>query len=305
MPPLEVWVDCRAVIDSIARGQAYCCSSRNPAADLWRSFWAHYGDLGDEQVRFRWCKGHAREHHVQAGITTEWRKTINDHADHFATAGSAIAVAQAPHAAEVQAYTEARSWYRWLHKLAGHYPADLASDVPSSCGEHSGAAARAAPRCAPSRAMVPGRLWGAKVRAVWKGLSFHRALEALRPHALRRAPFRPRRGAGPAAARRRRAACGQRWADAACCGPAGLRAHAPRELRRGERSRCWGGAGATSSTLLMRCSLHRWAGCSASAAAGMPAAFGTAWGCARTSAGGPPRTASWWSCAGSGRASTP
>ena len=62
-----------------------------PAADLWSLIWAKVDDLGGSGISVAKVKAHATEADVQAGCTTALHRAGNDHADHFAKRGSALA----------------------------------------------------------------------------------------------------------------------------------------------------------------------------------------------------------------------
>ena len=123
-PPITVWVDNKEVLDGIAKGREWCCSSARQAADLWRTFWHKMSDIGDQEVTFIKTKGHASDADVQSGRSTLFQKKGNDNADHFAGRGVDIALGMSPNTQSIAAFKEAISWYKWLNVLCGNWPSD-------------------------------------------------------------------------------------------------------------------------------------------------------------------------------------
>ena len=132
VPPLTVWVDNKTVVDGWGKGPEWCCDSSRPAADLWQEFWRRIRDIDSEELYFKKCKGHATAGDVQAGRSTDFLRTGNDNADHFAGHGVDVATHQVPTAEAFDAYKRAISWYRWLAELASSWPSDTQVAPPSS-----------------------------------------------------------------------------------------------------------------------------------------------------------------------------
>ena len=55
--------------------------------DLWQSFWHGLVERGPDSVKTKWVKGHAKQVHIDAGITNERWKRGNDHGDTAANRG--------------------------------------------------------------------------------------------------------------------------------------------------------------------------------------------------------------------------
>ena len=125
LPPLVVCVDNQGVIDGIIAGKDWCCSSRRPAADLWRQIWRRLDDIGLEGLEFVKVKGHATQADVDAGRSTTLDRLGNDHADHFAGMGVDSAEEASPTLALRESHKKALRWYRWLLVLAGSWPDDV------------------------------------------------------------------------------------------------------------------------------------------------------------------------------------
>ena len=123
-PPITIHVDNQGVIDGIGRGSTWCCASARPAADIWRRIWWRLEDIGTEDVHFVKVKGHATDADIDAGRTTWFYMTGNSHADHFAGLGVTVAEEIAPVAPARQAHDYAKRWYKWLLRLACHWPDD-------------------------------------------------------------------------------------------------------------------------------------------------------------------------------------
>ena len=124
-PPLTLWVDNAGVVDGFAKGRIWCCDSARPAADLWRLFWHKVEDLGQDGIQIRKVKGHASVADVDANRSTMWHKAGNDHADHFAGQGAALAEELASTEADRRSFLQAKRWYAWLATLAANWPADM------------------------------------------------------------------------------------------------------------------------------------------------------------------------------------
>ncbi len=86
MPPAILWSDCAAVVRGIDRGQRWCTSSRREGADIWKAIWQNMEDIG-LGVRVVKVKGHAKQAHIDSGVTTARLKRGNDEADRWARAG--------------------------------------------------------------------------------------------------------------------------------------------------------------------------------------------------------------------------
>jgi ribonuclease HI len=125
LPPLQIWVDNQGVVDGWMRGRRWCCSSARPAADLWRLIWDRLEDIGADGIRLSKCKGHATDGDVQAGRSTEFLRTGNGHADHFAGRGVDVAEHMSSSEGDRERYREARRWYAWLAVLADQWPDDM------------------------------------------------------------------------------------------------------------------------------------------------------------------------------------
>ena len=117
VPPITIWVDNKELLDGVAKGEQWCCSSARAAADLWRIFWHKLSDIGPDGISLVKTKGHATDADVQSGRSTAFQQRGNSNADHFAGRGVDIAVSCSPNAAALAAYREATSWYKWLTLL--------------------------------------------------------------------------------------------------------------------------------------------------------------------------------------------
>ena len=140
-PPITIWIDNKEVLDGIAKGREWCCSSARQAADLWRTFWHKMSDIGDEEVTFVKTKGHASDGDVQSGRSTLFQKRGNDNADHFAGRGVDIALGMSPNTHSIAAYKEAIDWYKWLTLLCSNWPRDV---DPRPRDQNGSSAAKAA-----------------------------------------------------------------------------------------------------------------------------------------------------------------
>ncbi len=56
----------------------------SPDGDLWALFDSIVKQRGAHSIRVTWVKGHAKQKHLDKGITTPWRKWGNDRADEIA-----------------------------------------------------------------------------------------------------------------------------------------------------------------------------------------------------------------------------
>ena len=133
-PPLRIWTDCAGILSGLKRGKKWCCCSSRAAADIWQAIWHILDDLGLDQVTVVKEKGHATEADVQSGRIAAWEKTGNEHADHFARYGSALAEHCVPSKLARNAYREAINWYKWLLVLAANWPNDVQQRVHGSPG---------------------------------------------------------------------------------------------------------------------------------------------------------------------------
>ena len=70
------------------------------------------------------CKGHATVADVEKGVATDFLRTGNSHADHFAGRGAQLEEQQCPSEAALEEYNDAKQWYWWLAALTEHWPAD-------------------------------------------------------------------------------------------------------------------------------------------------------------------------------------
>jgi hypothetical protein len=123
-PPITIWVDNAGVVDGFGRGQQWCTAACRPAADLWSLIWWKVGDLGGSGISVVKVKAHATEADVQAGHITALQKAGNDHADHFAKRGAALAEHLSSTVASREAFRMARRWYQWLAVLISNWPDD-------------------------------------------------------------------------------------------------------------------------------------------------------------------------------------
>ena len=112
VPPLTVWIDNQEVLDGWAKGKQWCTASARTAADLWRWFLHKIEDIGSQEIRLVKTKGHATKADVQEGRSTDFERTGNDNADHFAGRGVEVALHQSPNLQQIQDYQEAIQWYR-------------------------------------------------------------------------------------------------------------------------------------------------------------------------------------------------
>ena len=77
-------------------------------------------------------KGHSTEADVAEGRITAWQRAGNDHADHFAKRGSALAEHLASTEASRKDFRSALGWYRWLAILVENWPADTQRQCSST-----------------------------------------------------------------------------------------------------------------------------------------------------------------------------
>ena len=124
MPPVTIWVDNAGVVDGFGRGRSWCVDSARPAADLWCLVWDKVDDLGGEGIKVVKTKGHATKADVEAGRSTWWHQAGNEHADHFAKRGSALAEDLASTKVSRDGYRLAKKWYQWLEVLICNWPKD-------------------------------------------------------------------------------------------------------------------------------------------------------------------------------------
>ena len=82
--------------------------------------WDKIGDLKDDRVFIWKVRGHATQADVDSGRIMAWHTTCNEHADHFAKYGSALAEHLSPTRLDRDAYLEAKEWYAWLTLLVAH-----------------------------------------------------------------------------------------------------------------------------------------------------------------------------------------
>ena len=127
--PLEVWLDCKSVVDLYDKGFDHCTNGRRKAADLWRRLFAAAGP----ETKLKWCKGHATDADVSRGKTTKWLKDLNDNCDEFARRGSSLALHKRPNEHILDANKEASQWYAWIARYVENWPsASDAEMVPRS-----------------------------------------------------------------------------------------------------------------------------------------------------------------------------
>jgi ribonuclease HI len=117
--PVHIGSDSRAfvdkannLLDTIRRGvdpQDLKSWSVVNDGDLWAYFCAAVMRKGYTSVRITWVKGHAKQHHIEQGITTLQHKAGNDAADHAADEATAL------HGADVVKVAG------WLHDRAKAY----------------------------------------------------------------------------------------------------------------------------------------------------------------------------------------
>ena len=141
VPPITIWVDNQELLDGLAKGEQWCCSSARAAADLWRTFWHKMADIGPAGISMAKTKGHASEADVQAGRSTTFQRKGNGNADHFAGRGVDVALCQSPNEQAIAAYKEATAWYKWLTHLCSNWPKDI---DPRPRAGHAGLTAPAA-----------------------------------------------------------------------------------------------------------------------------------------------------------------
>ena len=125
LPPITIWVDNDGVVGGYARGKEWCCDSDRPAADLWRKLWWKVDVLGGEGIRIKKVKGHATDADIEAGVSTAWHRSGNDHADHFAKRGSHLAEELSNTWADTASCRQAKEWYSWLTTLVANWPKDI------------------------------------------------------------------------------------------------------------------------------------------------------------------------------------
>ena len=108
---MHVWLDCQAVVKDFQAGSAHCLRAAHPAVDLWQQVWEIVGSACFS-IRLSWCKGHARQHHLDRGLTTEFHMQGNANADYYASVASAKAEQVAPAGHLVEQHRQAQAWYK-------------------------------------------------------------------------------------------------------------------------------------------------------------------------------------------------
>ena len=121
--PLTIWVDNQNVVDGFVKCEVWRCSASRPVADLWREAWHLYDGIGGG-IAVNKCKGHATVADVEKGVATDFLRTGNSHADHFAGRGAQLEEQQCPSEAALKEYNDALQRCWWLAALTEHWPAD-------------------------------------------------------------------------------------------------------------------------------------------------------------------------------------
>ena len=123
-PPVTIWIDNAGVVAGFGKGGQWCVAACRPAADLWALIWDKVDDLGGSGISVAKVKAHATEADIQAGRSTPLQMAGNDHADHFAKRGAALAEHISSTASSRQSYLMAQRWYQWLAVLVSTWPSD-------------------------------------------------------------------------------------------------------------------------------------------------------------------------------------
>ena len=113
VPPLTIYVDSAEVVTGWTNGEAFCTSSSNSNADLWRTFWDLLRDIG-EGICILKCKAHCTEEDVLAGESTPFLEFGNDHADLYAAKARESAEDDAPTTWYRDCFDTAVKYYRYL-----------------------------------------------------------------------------------------------------------------------------------------------------------------------------------------------
>ena len=120
--PVVIHLDCKAVVSCFKYGKSHCTALCQAGADIWRDVFAIIDEMGQDWVQLVWCKGHARQIHLQAGLTTAIAMQGNDHADVLAKRGAEIATKMYPNDRQVELYQEAIDYYKWVRFFIKHWP---------------------------------------------------------------------------------------------------------------------------------------------------------------------------------------
>ena len=130
--PITIDVDNLAVVQGSAAGRHVTVSAKNPAADLWDTYWSLVENFGGG-VEILKCKGHATSLDIAEGRATTYTKKGNDGADFYAVAGRDWAEALSPTEEARAAYAEQVKFYRYLLFFQGEWKEDTVVDdiVPS------------------------------------------------------------------------------------------------------------------------------------------------------------------------------
>ncbi len=85
LEPFEVYIDCKGTLDAIDSPHSLSASSAAPRANLWARVWGSFDALTAHKT-----KAHATAEDVHRGISTDWERKGNAHADHFAKEGAKL-----------------------------------------------------------------------------------------------------------------------------------------------------------------------------------------------------------------------
>ena len=85
MAPFMLYVDCKATVACASRNSSYSVGPGNERAHLWTKFWSAFEG---ENFEVHKTLAHASSEQVDAGLTTEWERKGNNHADRLAKAGA-------------------------------------------------------------------------------------------------------------------------------------------------------------------------------------------------------------------------
>ena len=129
MPPVTIYVDNKAVVDGVQRGERWCTASGSSGADLWREIWGYLRELKGQEVQVVKVKAHTSWWDVLEGRISHREHVGNSMADKAAKEATAAAERLAPTATFSKQLQHALSWLKWILKYTVEWTDDVEVDV--------------------------------------------------------------------------------------------------------------------------------------------------------------------------------
>ena len=122
--PVKIFIDNKAVVQGVKKGEDWCTSSRSSGADLWRQVWRYLNEL-EGNVEVVKVKAHSKWWDVVEGKIAHREYVGNMMADLAAKEAAKAAEDTAPAAPFNRQLTRIMRWLKWILKYTAEWTEDV------------------------------------------------------------------------------------------------------------------------------------------------------------------------------------